>query len=72
MAEIIQAPVPVIPVPGQTASISGVVSAAPVTPAAPPSVPAENRSETLYIQNLNEKIKLPGIRAILFCQRNFL
>lgn len=50
-----------------------VTSAAPSAPAAPQE--PEFISETLYIQNLNEKIKIPGTGIlssyILLCDRNF-
>lgn len=51
----------VLPPPAPDA-MEGVVAAAPEAPAAPAE--PENISETLYIQNLNEKIKIDGKRAL--------
>ena len=48
------------PVPGAVPPIAG---QAPAAPAAPPQ--EEVATETLYIQNLNEKIKIPVLKASL-------
>ena len=64
------------PVPGAPIPIPGMVPAAPGAPVIPGAAPAaapapqqppqeEFASETLYIQNLNEKIKIPVLKASL-------
>ena len=72
MADIAAPPVAPDAVQGVIAApapVSGAIAAVPATgtPAAPaPPAEPEFISETLYIQNLNEKIKIPGTLA-LFC-----
>lgn len=72
MADIAAPPVAPDAVQGVIAApapVSGAVAAVPTTgaPAAPaPSTEPEFVSETLYIQNLNEKIKIPG--ALVLCR----
>ena len=68
MAESMQGVVP-IPATSSTIEVDGVMQPTPVNPASVPNAqtlptatsvppPAEIVSETLYIQNLNERIKL--------------
>lgn len=47
-------------------AMPSIAAPAPVAPAAAAEpAPEENASETLYIQNLNEKIKIPVLKASL-------
>ena len=70
MADIAAPPVAPDAVQGVIAApapVSGAVAAVPTSgaPAVPaPSAEPEFVSETLYIQNLNEKIKIPGGLAL--------
>lgn len=65
MADVVQAPVPV------PDGMEGVVAEAAAAPAPAPDAPVvpeepEITSETLYIQNLNEKIKIDGNARVRF------
>ena len=63
MAEVAAAPSMAMEVDGlPQIPIEGAPGVAPPVPAQPeaPAVP-EHVSETLYIQNLNEKIRIPGM-----------
>ena len=57
------APAPVGVVPPELAALAP--GAAPPAAPAPAAAPEETASETLYIQNLNEKIKIPVLKASL-------
>ena len=63
----IVAPAPLaVPPPEMAALVQGQDPAAAAAPvAAPAPVVEEEASETLYIQNLNEKIKIPVLKASL-------
>ena len=59
---IIAAPAPI--------SAEAVAAAATAAQAATAPAPEQPASETLYIQNLNEKIKIPGMSPFLLCSLN--
>ncbi|KZT02229.1 RNA-binding domain-containing protein [Laetiporus sulphureus 93-53] len=66
MTDIAVQPVPVDAMQGVVASVPAAMAAAPAPVAAPAPPPEpEHASETLYIQNLNEKIKIPVLKASL-------
>ena len=69
MAEVSAPPLPADLATGIVSAPTTVAAPVPVqggAPIAPPAVPEtpEQKSETLYIQNLNEKIKIDGLALL--------
>ena len=72
MAEQMQGVLPAPAIQSSVPAEMAVIAPAPVDPSAAPvaatiqpaaSVPPDSVTETLYIQNLNERVKLDGMRS---------